>query len=313
MRINNLTTEQIISFFKKQWKLAGMTFAILIFLIITLSLPGKDNKATTPRPGTSNVVNNTNNKTTSKKSQNPFSFLFNSKKDDTNSSATQNVTSGVTPPPSPVAAQASPSTITKIEASGAKTMQTVAVGTVINTVQGTINPNTNIAQDLSSNTEVDNIRIIFQNPDGTTFTYIPPGTPPDEVRWGRYTNAKEKYAINYPSNWQFVYSLEDGHEGVALYPPGVNQNDPKSPFIGFGITSSFLLPAGGDTANAQITSIVVDGVSGDLYTNGPLGSSYIASILSYSGKYFGLGGSKSDATFAYVYYYMINSLTFNTE
>lgn len=181
------------------------------------------------------------------------------------------------------------------------------------TSQGTITYNADVQKDITSNTKKDDIKITFQNPDGSTFVYIPPGTPPDEVRWARYVNHNDKYSLNFPSNWQFFYSIDNGHEGVALYPPGTNPKDLTTPYLGFGVTDSFLLPGANNTNRAFITPIVVDGLNGKLYTNGALGNSYIASAISYSGRFFGLGSSKSTTTFAYIYYYMINSLKFNIE
>lgn len=313
MKINDLKTEKIISYIKKQWKPFSLVAVILVALIVTLLIPNKDNN-TRKTPGSTAIGNQTpkSNPDSEKKSFNPLTILFGPKKDDRNNQ-NNNIPTGVKPQPNVTAAASSGSTITKVLPDGTKTTQQATGSSTINTTQGTINPNANISQGIASNTQVDNLRIVFQNPDGTTFTYIPPGTPPDEVRWARYTNNVAKYAINYPSNWQFVYSVTDGNEGIALYPPGSSPNNPASHYIGFGVTNSFLLPATGDTSNALVTSIVADGVSGNLYTEGPLGNSYIASVFSYSGKYFGLGGSKSDATFAYVYYYMLQSLTFNIE
>jgi hypothetical protein len=314
MNINNLNKEQIVFFLRNQWKPVGLAGLILVALVITLLIParGKNSGKTNPGGIATTNENANNNSAPEKKSSNIFSFLFNSKKDE---SSQQNNRQGavVSTPQDLINSQTTESTVTKVNPNGSKTTQKLTISTTINTTQGTINPSSNIDVDLSSNEEADDLRIVFQNPDGTTFTYIPPGTPPDEVRWARYTNNNDKYAINYPFNWQFVYSVANGHEGVALYPPNVNPNDPKSPFLGFGMADKFLLPAAGDNPNALITPIIADGQSGNLYTKGSLGNSYIAAVLSYRDDYFGLNASKSDATFAYVYYYMINSLTFNIE
>ncbi len=313
MKNNNVNTGQIISFLRNQWKPVSLVVVIFLILIVTLLIPsgGKNARNNPGRQGISNQSTK-NSPDSPNKSSSPLSFLFGTKKDNTKSQQ-QNIPTGVKSPPNIITSDTSQSIVTKVLPDGTKTIQKVTATTVINTTQGTINPNTNIATDLTSNTQEDVLSMVFQNPDGTTFTYIPPGTPPDEIRWARYTNNTAKYAINYPYNWQFVYSVENGNEGIALYPPGSNPNDPSSQYIGFGMTNSFLLPTGGDASIAHITNIVADGVPGKLYTEGPLGNSYVASIFSYSGKYFGLASSKSDATFAYVYYYMLQSLTFNIE
>lgn len=313
MKIDKQLIIKIADTIKSQWKLFGLGSFIILFLLITLLVPFGSKK--TPKTLTVPPVNNQlsgSSSATAKKSSNVFGFLFGEKKKE--EVATQKpIDNTVKPPPNVVNELTSKSVIVQVKPDGTKTTQVVTGGAITQTTQGTINPNTNISTDLTSNEQVDNIRVVFDNGDGTTTTYIPPGTPPDDIRWARYTNNQGKYAINYPYNWQFVYSLNNGQEGVAIYPPGVNINDPKSPYVGFGLTDSFLLPAGGSTSGALITPLIVDGVNGSLYTNGPLGSSYIASILPYSGINFGLAASKSDATFAYLYYYMINSLTFNIE
>ncbi|HSW48292.1 MAG TPA: hypothetical protein VLG67_04395 [Candidatus Saccharimonadales bacterium] len=308
---NELSKEQILNFVKTQWKPLLLGGLIVIGLLITLIIP-RGKSGLTPKPG--NSISNSNNKsnTPTKTPFNLFGIFNNSQNKDKGNTKPQqdtnlkNINSG-----NPTASI--PTVIKTLSSNGTTISQTLSTSGVTQTAQGTINPNGNIQTGVDSSTQPDKIAIVFKNPDGTTTTYFPPGTPPDEVRWGRYTNTKSKYAINYPVNWQFVYSVDgNGFEGVALYPPGVNPNDRNSPHIGFGMSSKFLMPAG-ESEGSLITPVTVDGNSGKLYTNGPLGDSYIASVLNYSDNYFGLAGTKSDATFAYVYYYMIYSLTFNTE
>jgi hypothetical protein len=299
-----LDKEKVLQFVKKQKKPLLFGGVILLVLFVTLAIPsGK--KA----PSIGGVPPPTN------KPFNPFGLFGKEQKEEKTAVNTQeavekslnNIHSGN--PSAPI-----PTGIVRINPNGTKTTQSVGTGGTIRTAQGTISLQSNIQSGVNSNDQADILRIVFRNPDGSTTSYIPPGTPPNEVRWGRYTNDRFNYAINYPVNWQFFYTIDaDGHEGIALYPPYVNVNDPKSPYVGFGLTERFLLPTLGNTANALITPIRVDGVSGDLYTEGPLGPSYMASVFQYNGKYFGLGSSISDATFAYVYYYMLYSLTFNTQ
>jgi hypothetical protein len=313
MTMNKEQINRLIYLAKNQWKPIALGVLILVSLIVTLLIPsgGKDAKEEDPGAAVRMASENSaDSPTPTKKPLNPFGFLFDKDKEDKEAGGAVRPT----PPAFPgnvINENTSRSTVTKVNSDGTSSTQTISGTGSIKTSQGIINPNTNIEKDISGNEDQDNIAIVFQNPDGTTTKYIPPGTPPDEVRWARYINRKENYEINYPFNWQFVYSVDgNGHEGIALYPPGVNKNDPRSQYVGFGVTRSFLLPAVGDTSNALVTPIRVDGVSGDLYTNGPLGNSYIASIFSYNGNYFGLGASKSDTTFAYVYYFMLHSLTF---
>lgn len=310
--MQDLTKEQVIEFIKRKKIAVALVSTTVFIVIVGLWIYGSSRNPTRVEDETANNTNNqTTNATPSKKPFNPLGLFENSEKNDDSSKKTiatslENIHSG--DPSAPI-----PASLKKVQ-NGQVTSQPLTSGSIIQTTQGSINPNGNIQTGVDSSTQVDNIRIVFQNPDGTTFTYIPPGTPPDEVRWGRYTNDKFKYAINFPINWQFVYSLdENGNEGVALYPPNVDPNSSSSPFIGYGTTDNFSLPTVLDTTGALATPLIVDGYQGTLYTNGPVGQSYIASVLKYSNKFFGLGASKSDATFAYVYYYMINSLTFNIE
>jgi hypothetical protein len=305
--MENITKERLLIFIKSQKIPLALGGVIIVILLTTFLIPSGNKKPS----GIANT--NGRNVQPTKKPFNPFGFLSDKKKDESNvptqdavSASLKNIHSGN--PQAPI-----PTGIIKTTQSGSSTTQKIS-GNTIQTTQGSLNPQSNIQTGVDSNTEVDSIRIIFRNPDGTTTTYIPPGTPPNEVRWGRYTNTKTNYAINYPSNWRLKYSIDnDGNEGITLHPPYVDANDPKSPFIGFGMSDKFLLPAVSDSTKVLITNIRVDGVSGDLYTEGSLGRSYIASIFNYKNKYFGLGASISDATFAYVYYYMLYSLTFNTQ
>jgi len=308
---NNLTKENILQFLRIHWRFIipiGIAIVILVIVIIIQVKPIRKNIPVSPGYSTPGTISPTS---PTKKPLNPFSIFSNKKAEPTIpmiqaiDSSLKNIHSG-----NPAASI--PKGIIKILPNGSRTIIPIGGSATIQTAQGTINPQSNIQTGVDSNTQVDSIRVVFKNPDGTTTTYIPPGTPPGEVRWGRYTNNRDKYALNYPVNWQFIFSIDaDGHEGVALYPPGVDSNNPNSPYIGFGLSESFHLPAADNSVNAYVTKIKIDGVDGDLYTDGPLGNSYIASVLRYSNKYFGLGSRISDPTFAYVYYYMLYSLTFN--
>jgi hypothetical protein len=313
MKIDNEQINKIIIFAKKQWKPISLLSLIILSLLVTFVIPSRQkNSNINPLPFGKSTQNDSAKKDIDPKApSNPLAFLFGSKKQEpksnlTNSQALSSLPNIITP-------KTSQSTVTYLKPDGTKVTQKVTGTTTINTSQGTINPNANIQGVISSNTQVDNIRIVFKSPDGSTFTYIPPGTPPDEIRWAEYTNHNDKYSLIYPYNWQFFYSIINGHEGIALYPPGVNPSDSKSPYIGFGMSDDFHLPTAGQAQGTYLTQITVDGIAGGLYTNGPIGNSYIASVMPYSENYFGLGVSKSDVTFAYVYYYMINSVNFNTE
>lgn len=313
MRIDNEQISQLIIFCKKQWKPLALCGLIFFSLLITLTIPSNAKKSNIPPINTQGRIPNDGSEKKPDSEKKPFNllgFLFNQKKEESkqqdNSQALNNLPNVISP-------QTTLSTVTQLKSDGTKVVQKLDGKSVISTAQGTINPNVNLNNVISGNVQQDNISMVFLNPDGTTTTYIPPGTPPDEIRWAEYTNHNDKYAIIYPYNWKFFYSVSDGHEGIALYPPGVDPLDSKSPYIGFGMTDDFHVPIAGEAQGTYLTPIIVDGETGGLYTNGPLGNSFIASVISYNGKYFGLGSSKSDATFAYVYFYMINSINFNAE
>lgn len=312
--MNNFSKETILIFFKTQWKYIIPGVMITLVLLLLIIFATKKNK--TPSTPTANIrINGVIPAGIITPTKKPFSLigLFggSEKKSATvlNTKTTDKKLKNI---PSGDLSAAIPSVITRVASSGSKSTQALSAGSSVQTSQGTIDPIANIQTGVDSNKQPDNISVIFKNPDGTTTTYIPAGTPPGDIRWGRYTNNKSKYAINYPINWQFTYTLDEfGFEGIALYPPGADLNDKNGPHIGFGMSETFLLPSALSTAGTPYTTpIKSDGITGNLYTNGPLGNSYIASTFKYNGYYFGLGSTKSDPLFAYIYYYMIYSLTF---
>ncbi len=237
---SELRKEKLLSFVKAQWKLLALGGLILISLVVTLVIPA-GNKTAQVTPGT-NINNGVgsapNNNTPTKKPFNPFGFLQNSQDKDKSNTKNQtdtslkNINSGNTNAPIP-------SVITKIASNGSKTTQPLSSGSTTQTTQGTISSDGSIQTGVDSNTQPDGIAVVFDNGDGTTTTYVPPGTPPDEVRWGRYTNNTSKYAINFPSNWQYFYSIDaNGYEGTALYPPGV---DPMTRILHLSVLACHLL------------------------------------------------------------------------
>lgn len=314
MKIDNQLINKMLIFCRKQWKLLALSGLILFSLLVTLTLPSKNkNVVTNPNSIQSSNPSDSSksNSGSTNKPFNLFGIVFGPKKQESKSSQTNS--QALNNLPNIITSKTSQSTVTLIAPDGSKVTQTVSGSKSISTAQGTINPNANIKAEIAGNTTLDYIYINFKNTDGSTTTYIPPGTPPDEIRWAVYTNHTDNYSLIYPYNWQFFYTIVSGHEGVALYPPGVDINDSKSPYIGFGTTDDFHLPTVGEAQGTLLTPIRVDGIDGGLYTNGPLGNSFVASVMPYLGKFFGLGSSKSDATFSYVYYYMINSINFNAE
>lgn len=150
-------------------------------------------------------------------------------------------------------------------------------------------------------------QIVFIGPNGQPETYTPPATPPVEITWARYTNQLEHYAIDYPSNWQIVTTQYRGHDAIFIYSPGANLNDPNVQYISYGWSGYFYPPDA-----SYIGSFTLDSIAGTIYTNGALGTSYIAGIFNYANGFLILNNNVSDATFAYVFAHMLLSLDFNT-
>ena len=148
-------------------------------------------------------------------------------------------------------------------------------------------------------------KIVFIGPDGTQQTYTPPTNPPTQITWARYTNSLEKYAIDYPSNWQIVTTQYRGHEAIFIYAPGADPNDPNVQYISYGWSSYFYPPDANYTG-----SFVQDGTSGTIYTNGALESSFIAGEFQYFNGFLVLNNNISDEVFAYIFNHMILSLDF---
>ncbi len=150
-------------------------------------------------------------------------------------------------------------------------------------------------------------QIVFIDSNGQSQTYIPPGTPPVEIIWARYTNQLEHYAIDYPSNWQIVTTQYMGHEAVFIYAPEADPGDPDVQYISYGWSTYFYPPTA-----SYVGSFVLDGVQGTIYTNGSIGSSFIAGVFNYANGFLVLNNNVSDEIFAYIFNHMVLSLDFNT-
>lgn len=150
-------------------------------------------------------------------------------------------------------------------------------------------------------------QIVFIGSDGQPETYTPPSTPPVEIIWARYTNQLEHYAIDYPSNWQIVTTQYRGHDAIFIYAPGADLNDSNVQYISYGWSTYFYPPQA-----SYVGSFTIDGVPGTIYTNGSLGSSFIAGVFNYANGFLVLNNNVSDEVFAYVFNHMILSLDFNT-
>lgn len=157
------------------------------------------------------------------------------------------------------------------------------------------------------------IQIIFKTPDGGTEVYTPPETPPVDVTWARYVNSEDRYSIDYPSNWQVIKTTYNGHEGVSIYLPGTDPNDPNVQYIGFGLANYYLLPGQNSQQSTYSYPISVGTTNGTMYTQGVLGNGSMAGVFQYEQGSFGLGSNVSNSDFIYVYNHMLQSLTFGPQ
>ncbi|MEK7572210.1 MAG: hypothetical protein AAB553_08120 [Patescibacteria group bacterium] len=239
--------------------------------------------------------------TEEEKSVNPFSWLFREEEDKQKGPGS----------PQPQFTQIVPGSVPNTFS--VTTEQTFAGG---NTSSGTsIQTSTNGSSDsLSStgntstqtqDTTTDNVLpIVFQS-GGQTYVYEPPATPPVELVWSRYENQQDNYSLDYPSNWQIVRTEFNNHEALFVYAPGADPEDPAVQYISFGWAAYYYPPDANYTVPVSINR-----VSGTIYTNGALGSSYIAAAFTYNNGYFALVNNVSDETFVYIFDHMLGSLEF---
>lgn len=150
-------------------------------------------------------------------------------------------------------------------------------------------------------------KIVFINSNGQSQVYTSPATPPVEITWARYTNQLEHYSIDYPSNWQIVTTQYRGHEAIFIYTPGADPSDSDVQYISYGWSTYFYPPVA-----SYVGSFTLDGVSGTIYTNGSIGSTFIAGVFNYANGFLVLNNNISDEIFAYIFNHMILSLDFNT-
>lgn len=161
-------------------------------------------------------------------------------------------------------------------------------------------------------TDLSNVTLYFQSPSGTPEVYVTPTAPPADLTWQTYYNSRDNYSISYPVGWQAVKTVYNTHEGVGLYPPGADTSltvQDGLQEIGFGVSQYNYQTPYFDSSNATYTtSVLVDGYSGTLYTQGSLGSNTIAVVFKYGDAYFGLGGTANSDEMIYVFNYMLSSL-----
>ena len=103
-------------------------------------------------------------------------------------------------------------------------------------------------------------------------------------------------------------SIYNGHENITLYEPGDEGNIDKPSIAFVGWKADFLASSASYTGQ-----IMLNGVPGTIYTNGPLGLSSISVVFQYTYGYFALGSSTSNPVFIYVFDHMLHSIDFNSD
>lgn len=181
---------------------------------------------------------------------------------------------------------------------GSQLIRSLAQGTIDSTgTQPSSTPTP--TQGISNNPP----QIVFIGPGGQQQVYTPPSTPPIAITWVRYTNVQDHYTIEYPANWQIIIEDNEGQERVFVYMPGADPDDPNTQYVKFGMSTSFTPPQANYSG-----SFTLHGVQGTLYTNGALGTSYIAAALKYTNGFLVLNNNISEEIFLYVFNHMLYSI-----
>lgn len=161
----------------------------------------------------------------------------------------------------------------------------------------------------NTNNQTTDIQIIFKDENGELMIYNPPSGSTISQGWLLYINKQDGFEIEIPDNWQINKTQYNGHEGVILYPPGEDISKVDVQSISFVPWQSDYL-----TTSATYTSpILINGISGNIYTKGIMGSSPVAAVLQPYKKYFALGSSSSDASFLNIFDHMLRSVKFTNQ
>jgi hypothetical protein len=153
---------------------------------------------------------------------------------------------------------------------------------------------------------------LFKDPAGRFVVYHVPATPSATIIWMTYRNQQDGYAIDYPSNWTQIQNPSNGHTGMAFYPPGTNLNEnvpggPKG--IGFRWIETSQTPVPTDPTITNIKPITINGITGQLYTQGSLGAAIIVTFP-YKGGSFILTTDADSDVLIYAFQHMLESLKF---
>jgi len=155
---------------------------------------------------------------------------------------------------------------------------------------------------------------IFRQPSGGFVEYIPPSTPV-ALAWTTYSNALDGFSVEYPVGWIVVKSSVNGHEGLAVYPPGTDPkaNVPGGPAgIGIGWAGNYKLPAQTDPTVADVKLVTIDRLTGEIYTTSDMGTG-ITAAFPRDGGYVVLGVDARSDTLIAVFQYMLTHLHFSSR
>ena len=150
--------------------------------------------------------------------------------------------------------------------------------------------------------------IAFPNSMGRLVAYLPSRIV--TASWQTYTNDQDGYSVDYPSDWIRVQGSEAGHETITVYPPDADlqQSVPgSSRGISAGVRVDYEPPAPGNPRIANLKSITIDGVSGQLYTVSALGRSIIVAFPLQKGTLVLEADADSDSMID-VFQHMLGSL-----
>jgi hypothetical protein len=284
-------------------------FGVVIFvliLILVFVIAGK-NQARIQNFQTGGITpaqsnsNSSSGSTKSSTSFNPFNWLFQSNKNSSQSGESQTASSTKENQTTAGTAQSAGATTEQGNVNKSSSGNSSQTGS-----SGTDNSNT------SSDPNATDFQIVFTDSNGQEQTYTPPVVPPVQVTWTTYINSTYHFSIQYPQDWQVFPQNSSTAQGIILFAPGTNPQDPSQAHIGFAWSVYNFYPADSIDVQGTTTSpAIVTGVDGTIYTRGPIGPSYIVSIFPYDNGYFGFTSLSSNPTYLYIYQYMLQSLQFN--
>ncbi len=153
--------------------------------------------------------------------------------------------------------------------------------------------------------------LLFQSATGESLRYFSVLLDVSNLSWATYSSSLDGFSIDYPADWVVMTTDYQGHEGLAVYPPGTDStaNIPGgAKGIGFGWSNNYQEPTSSSlTDNGPV---VIDGVAGNVYTVGELGH-VIAAVFPYRDGWFGISADVESDLLIAVFQRMLESLNFS--